>query len=75
MEDISQGERVRRYALEGFAGGAWTELRAGSCIGHKRIERFASVELERIRARTVETDGDARIASLSAFDVAGQQGG
>ena len=42
MEQITEGERVRQYVLEGLVGDRWTELARGQSIGHKRIERFAS---------------------------------
>jgi alpha-L-fucosidase len=44
MEDIKYGERVRQYEL--FAITAYGEMKIaeGSCIGHKRIERYSAIE-------------------------------
>ena len=41
MEQISEGERVRKYIVEGLVNDQWQELCKGSSIGHKRIQRFA----------------------------------
>lgn len=38
QEDISKGERVLQYQIQGKVDGRWDLLAEGSCIGHKRIE-------------------------------------
>ncbi|MFT7076154.1 MAG: alpha-L-fucosidase [Planctomycetota bacterium] len=40
QEDVALGERVRSYRLEVRDQGAWREIAAGTCIGHKRIHRL-----------------------------------
>ena len=35
MEDISKGERVRQFVLEGKTEKGWQTVFEGSCIGHK----------------------------------------
>jgi alpha-L-fucosidase len=37
QEELSHGERVRAWKLDGFAWGHWRWLAEGSAIGHKRI--------------------------------------
>lgn len=51
MEDISLGERVCSFVLEGKQGNEWKPLFTGSSIGHKLIcqipgERYEAIRLE-----------------------------
>jgi len=48
-EDIRHGERVREYEIEACLNGDWQTVVSGSCIGHKRIERFSAVMSNRFR--------------------------
>ena len=65
QEDIRDGERVREYVLEGFVAGEWKRLSEGSCIGHKRIERFAPAEVSKVRVRVTKAVGKPRIRNLA----------
>ena len=70
MEDIAAGERVRQYAVEGSVGdGRWEILCQGACIGHKRIERFAPVEVDRVALRIVESTDTPLIRRLAIFQT------
>lgn len=70
MEDITQGERVRTYEIEGLvAGDKWQKLCDGSSIGHKRIQQFPSVEVAKIRLRVTQASASPVIRRLSAFCV------
>jgi alpha-L-fucosidase len=72
-EDIGQGERVREYILEGFADGTWRELCEGTAIGHKKIDRFAPVEVSRLRLRVTCAVAEPLIRRLAAFSVWGER--
>ena len=37
QEKVQQGERIRKFRIEGFVNGSWKKLYDGSCIGHKHI--------------------------------------
>lgn len=67
MEDIRQGENVLSYTLESFTGKEWLELTRGSCIGHKRIERFPETMCQAFRLRCLETKATPRFRSLELF--------
>ncbi|MGA2069410.1 MAG: SMP-30/gluconolactonase/LRE family protein [Thermoguttaceae bacterium] len=67
MEQITAGERVRRYVLEGLVGDRWQELAHGQSIGHKRIERFAPLEVTKIRFRATETVAEPLIRKLAVY--------
>jgi alpha-L-fucosidase len=67
MEDISHGERVRRYVVEGRIGGEWKTLAAGTAIGHRKIDRFAPVVAEAVRVRITESVGDPAPRRFEVF--------
>ena len=69
MEQIGEGERIRRYVLEGLIGDRWTELARGQSIGHKRIERFHPIEVTRVRVRATETVAEPVIRKLAVYHV------
>ncbi len=69
MEQIDKGERIRKYVIEGFGNGKWTELCRGQSIGHKRIERFAPVQATKIRLRTTESVAEPLIRKLAVYHV------
>jgi alpha-L-fucosidase len=69
MEEIREGERVRKYVIEGLVGGRWTELCRGESIGHKRIERFKPVEAAKIRLRVTGSIAEPQIRKLAVYHV------
>ncbi|HID21713.1 MAG TPA: glycoside hydrolase family 29, partial [Planctomycetaceae bacterium] len=72
MEDIAHGERIRRYMVEGLRpGNRWVPLAEGQSVGHKRIERFAPIEVARIRLTVTESTALPRLRSLATYCVDG----
>ncbi len=67
MEDISQGERVRRYIIEGMVDGRWAELAAGTAVGHKRIDRLPPTTVAEVRVRVLEAVGEAQIRKFAIY--------
>jgi len=49
MEDLSKGERIRRYKVEGFVNNEWQLLCKGISVGHKRIQIISTIKTDRIR--------------------------
>ena len=39
-EDITRGQRVASYRLEGLMGGRWETLASGSTVGHAKLDRL-----------------------------------
>ena len=70
MEDIAHGERIRSYRIEGFVDGAWIQLCAGTAVGHKKIDRFEPVRMEKIRLTVSESVGSPMIRDFSAYHTA-----
>lgn len=54
-EDIRHGERVRSYKVEGKVKGKWVTLSMGSCIGHKKIDEIAPIEVSALRLKIDES--------------------
>jgi alpha-L-fucosidase len=49
-EDIANGQTVARYTLEGSIDGTdWRPLTAGTTIGYRKLDRFPTAELRRVR--------------------------
>ena len=69
MEDIHFGERVREYVIEGLVDGRWKKLAAGSAIGHKRIDRFAPVEVSGARLQVIKSAAPPVIRQLAVYDT------
>ncbi|MCE4564943.1 alpha-L-fucosidase [Maribellus sp. CM-23] len=69
MEDISRGERIRKFVLEGRTRQGWQTVFEGSCIGHKFIHRFEDVEVSALRLKITESKGEATILEFSSFYV------
>lgn len=69
-EDIRHGERIRRYRVEGLKPPAtWVALCAGESIGHKRIERFAGVEVLEVRLMVEDATATPLIEQFSVYHV------
>lgn len=67
MEEISEGERVREYAVERLSNGGWVTLCEGQSIGHKRIHRFEPVAVQQVRFRCVKSTGSPIIRKLAVY--------
>ena len=69
MEDISKGERVRKFVLEGKTAKGWQLIFEGSCIGHKLIHRFEDLEVSDVRLNILESKGEPQIQNFQVFKV------
>lgn len=48
-EDITRGQRVARYTLDGAADAGWKPIARGTTIGYTKLERFELVSVRRLR--------------------------
>lgn len=67
MEDISKGERVRKFKIEGKTQQGWFTIFEGSCIGHKFIYRFDEIEVSAVRLKIGESKGEPNIKDFSIY--------
>ena len=63
QEQISQSQRVERYAIDAMTNGQWQEIAAGRVIGHKRIVTLPPTTAQALRIRIP----DARVAPTLRF--------
>jgi alpha-L-fucosidase len=66
-EDITRGQVVARYVIEGGNGDVWTTLARGTTIGYKRLHRIATVTVDRIRLTVEEALSDPGAIDLRAW--------
>jgi alpha-L-fucosidase len=69
QEDISLGERVRKYTIEGLNKGKWKVICEGTCIGHKRIEKFDEIEVSQLRLVITEMTDNIFIKSFNTYFI------
>lgn len=67
MEDISMGERVREFKVEGKTNKGWVLLCKGSAIGHKFITRFNPTEVSAVRLTITTSLAEPQIKAFSLF--------
>jgi len=67
QEELSQGEIVREYVLEGLAQGKWAPLGGGTAIGQMRIQPIEPATLEAIRFRCMRASGQPVIRRMAVF--------
>jgi alpha-L-fucosidase len=67
MEDITKGERVRKFTIEGKTNTGWKTIFEGSVIGHKFIKQFEEMEVSELRLKILESKGEAQIKEFSVY--------
>jgi alpha-L-fucosidase len=48
QEDLTFGERIREYHVETFHNGTWKTIASGSSVGHKKIDVFKAIKVNRV---------------------------
>lgn len=69
MEDYREGERIRKYVLEGLSDGQWKTLAQGSSVGRMKIDVFPSTVVHKARLRVTEAATAPLIRRLAVFCV------
>ena len=67
MEEITEGERIREYVVEGLTHGEWRPLASGTSVGHKKIDTFDPVEVTQLRLRIPSAAAPPIIRRFAAF--------
>lgn len=67
MEDIRQGEQVRKFVVEGKTKSGWKTIFEGSVIGHKFILQFEEMHLSSLRLKILESNGEPQITEFSVY--------
>ncbi len=69
QEEISKGERIRKYSIEGLTSNGWTILCEGESVGHKRIQTFDSTAVSKVRLVINKSIATPQIKSFGVFNV------
>lgn len=69
QEDITIGERVRKYRIEGQTRKGWKTLCEGESVGHKRIQTFEPTEVSRVRLVVEKNIDVPQIRNFSVYNV------
>jgi alpha-L-fucosidase len=69
MEDITYGERVREFTVQGKTDRGWKEICKGSCIGHKFIARFEDVKISSLRLIIGKAVAEPHIRDFSVYNT------
>jgi alpha-L-fucosidase len=67
-EDITKGERIRKYQVDAWLNNQWVEIAEGSSVGHKHIQCFDRISTQKIRLRITESSGLPQVKEFAAFD-------
>jgi len=68
QEDIGRGQRVSRFAVDAWVGGAWTTVAHATTIGYRRIIPLDRVvTTSRVRLRVLAARGPVSVSSLSLY--------
>lgn len=66
-EDITQGQRVARYFVEGFDGMGWRVLQHGTTIGYRRLGHIAPTRVTKLKVSIEDAVEMPLPITLSAF--------
>lgn len=67
QEDITKGQRVEEFKVEGLIGDEWIKLTEGTTIGYKRLLKFDDCAPAKIRITVTQTRATANIKTVGAF--------
>jgi alpha-L-fucosidase len=67
-EDITQGQSVAKYLVEGMvSSGVWTALSEGSTIGYRKLDRINPTMVSRLRVTVDEAVAEVRPLVMKAW--------
>jgi len=69
QENLREGQKIRKYVIEGWRDEEWFEIHVGSSIGNKKIDYFPTENLQKLRIRILESIGSPIQLSASAYQI------
>ena len=70
QEDLSKGQRVEEFEVEGLVDGQWQSLGKGTTVGYKRILRIPETNATQLRVKLLSTRLKASISNVAAYYAA-----
>lgn len=68
-EDITKGERIRKYIIEAWKDNQWIQIAEGSSVGHKRIQNVDSITTNKVRLSITESSAQPQIKDFSVYEM------
>ena len=68
-EDITKGERIRKYMIEAWKDNQWIQIAEGSSVGHKRIQNLDSITTNKVRLSITESSAQPQIKDFSVYEM------
>lgn len=66
-EDISFGERVRKFAVEALVDEEWKTIADGTAIGHRHIKDIPSIRTKKLKLSVIEAAATPVISEVSCY--------
>jgi len=67
QENIALGQRIAGYRIECLYGNTWQTISCGTTIGYKKLDRFPTVEAQRVRLVIEQSLAAPTIASFALY--------
>lgn len=67
-ENIQNGQRVEKFALEVWNGYKWKEVERSTTIGYKRLLKFPRQKAQKVRIRIVQARYNPEISSIGLYN-------
>lgn len=67
-ENIANGQRVEKFALDVWTGYRWKEVDRSTTIGYKRLLKFPRQKAQKVRIRIVQARYTPEIASIGLYN-------
>lgn len=67
QEDITKGQRVEAFKVEGLFDSEWKQIAEGTTIGYKRLLRFEECTPSKIRVTILGSRAKANITHIGAY--------
>jgi alpha-L-fucosidase len=69
QEYIPEGQKVKKFAVDIWKDGNWTELTQATTIGYKRILRFLTVKTQKLRVRIEDSLAPPMISTVAVYNA------
>lgn len=69
MEDYREGQRIRKYTIEGMVDGQWIELCKGESVGRMKIDYFPEKKFSHLKLNMIKSIGTPKIRKFSTHYV------
>ncbi len=66
-EDISKGQVIAAYQVEGRTAAGWQPLAKGTTVGYRKLDRFAAVDISAVRVTILDAVDTPRPLTVGAY--------